>query len=135
MSWKVLYYNINSNRIEELDVLKYKTEQIKQLKKLSSRVDFDIRLRELMMYQYWSRSEYELILEKVETELYVKPWVGCRNPEEIKLNVTTDKKFDWRTFADTLTWRSDNQIKIDIFDQLKFKWETFSNYCWEMCEE
>ena len=83
-----------------------------------------------MLSRYWSRAEYELVLERHDNELWLKPWVGCRNVEEVKINVT-DNEF-WQYFAnnyDRINWW-DDEAKIDIYDQLKVKWHEFVDYCW-----
>lgn len=122
-------YNCNSNCIEQYDVLKYRVDQMKKLKKKSKDIgEFSDLIEREMMWQYWSRAEYELILEKCNSELWLKPWCGCRNPEEVKINVTEDKF--WQEFAKQYDNWWDDEAKIDIYDQLKFKWPEFVDYCW-----
>ena len=129
LSWKVLNYNCNANKIEEYDVLKYKLEWIKKTKKkCKTKEEFSELLDREVMWQYWSRAEYELILVNCNGELWLEPWVGCRNPEEARVDVSND--VFWRGFA--LNYKNwwDNRAKIDIYDQLKFKWTEFVDYCW-----
>lgn len=128
-SWLVMNYNCNANRIEQYDVLKYRVERMKKLKKQSKDIgEFTEKLTNEMLWQYWSRAEYELILEKCNNELWLKPWCGCPNPEEVKINVTEDDF--WQKFAKQYDNWWDNEAKIDIYDQLKFKWPEFVDYCW-----
>lgn len=129
LKWVVTNYNCNANRIEDYDVLKYRTEKIKKTKKAcKTREEFSERLEREMMWQYWSRAEYELILEKYNNELWLKPWCVCHNPEEVKINVTEDKF--WLEFAKQYDNWWNNEAKIDIYDQLKFRWDEFVDYCW-----
>lgn len=129
-SWLVMNYNCNANRIEHYDVLNYRVDWMKKLKKKSKDIgEFTEKLNNEMLWQYWSRAEYELVLEKCNDELWLKPWVGCRNPEEVKIDVSNDPF--WQEFSkwDKVNWW-DNEAKIDIYDQLTFKWPEFVDYCW-----
>ena len=128
-SWIVMNYNCNANKIESYDVLKNSVDWMKKMKKTSkNKEEFSDRLDRKMMWQYWSRAEYELIIEKWNHELWLKPWCGCHNPEEVKIDVTNDTF--WQEFAKQYNnWRG-NEAKIDIYDQLKFKWSEFVDYCW-----
>ena len=128
-SWLVMHYNFNTNKIEPYDVLKYRVDWMKKLKKMSKDInEFSYLLGREMMWRYWSRAEHELILEKCNHELWLKPWCGCHNPEEVKIDVSNDEF--WQEFAKQYDNWWDNEAKIDIYDQLKFKWSEFVDYCW-----
>ena len=129
ISWKVLNYNCNSNKIEEYDVLKYRMTWLKKLKKTcKTREEFSELLEREMMWQYQSRAEYELVLVNCNNELWLEPWCGCRNPEEVRVEVSNDDF--WRSFALNFNNWWDDRAKIDIYDQLKFKWNDFVDLCW-----
>lgn len=134
LTWKVKNYLINENKIWDYDVLKYREDQIKKLKKQCvTKEEFAEAMRREMMWQYWSRCEYEVIIEIDENyRIWLKPWVGCRNPESVKIDVTDDSSFDWRGFAENHIGKQiyKNEAKIDIFDQLQWKWAEFIDYCW-----
>ena len=134
LSWKVKNYLINENKIWDYDVLKYREDQIKQLKKkCSTKEEFAEEMRREMMWQYWSRAEYEVIIEIDDNNrIWLKPWVGCLNPEEVKIDVTDDETFDWRGFANEHIAKQiyKNEAKVDIFDQLRWKWDEFIDYLW-----
>lgn len=130
LKWVVLNYNVNKNAIEEYNVLAHRTLHIKALKKKAkNRDEFSKLLDREMMSQYWSRSEYEMILERDNNRLYLKPWIGCRNAEEVKIEVTGDEF--WEAFATSIhiNWWG-NEAKIDIYDQLNARWDEFVDYCW-----
>ena len=128
-SWFVMNYNCNANRIEQYDALSYSIGWMRKLKRQCKDIgEFTEKLNNEMLWRYWSRAEYELILEKCNNELWLKPWCGCHNPEEVKINVT-DNNF-WQEFAKQHDNWWDNEAKIDIYDQLKFKWSEFVDYCW-----
>ena len=135
MSWKVKNYSINNNEILDYDVLEYREPQIKQLKKkCATKEEFAEMMRREMMWQYWSRCEYEVIISIDDDDrIWLSPWVGCRDPENTKVDVTDDIDFDWRGFAEhhISQQRYVNEAKIDIFDQLQWRWGAFINYCWD----
>ena len=134
LSWKVKNYNINYGSHYDYDVLRYRLDDIKKLKKkCATKEEFAEEMRHEMKYQYWSRAEYEVIIEIDENNcIWLKPWVGCRNPDEVALDVTDDTSFDWRGFAEKHIGRQiyKNKAKIDIWDQLEYRWDEFIDYLW-----
>ena len=82
------------------------------------------------MWQYWGRCEYELIIEKFDEKIILSPWVGCRHPEEVEIDVTNDDRFDWVGFAEKHLGKNHREAKIDIYDQINYRWDEFSTYCW-----
>ena len=128
-SWIVMNYNHNANRIEEYDVLKYKLEWMKKTKKTcKTKEEFSAKLEREMMWQYWSRAEYELILVNCDGKLWLEPWVGCSNPEDVRIDVSNNEF--WKVFSFCYHNGWDDRVKIDIYDQLKLKWPEFVDYCW-----
>ena len=89
-------------------------------------------MRSEMMWQYWSRAEYEVIIEIDDDKIWLKPWAGCADPESVKIDVTDDSSFGWRRFAEfhIEKQRYKNEAKIDIFDQLQWRWDEFIDYVW-----
>ena len=134
LKWTVKNFNCNTQIIEDYDVLRYYIDMIKKLKKKSrNKNEFADELKKEMMWHYWSRSEYELIIEITDdNQVFLKPWVGCRDAENAKINVTEDKTFDWLAFAKEHINKQilKNEAKIDIYDQLVFRWDDFIDYCW-----
>lgn len=132
MDWKVKNYNINANKIEDYDIFQHNKTIINKIKKESSnKEDFSKTLNFQIMCQYWSRAEYELIIEIDENKnIWLIPWCGCCNPEEVKINVTNDSSFNWKAFAEFHISKQiyKNRAKIDIYDQIKFKWNEFVDY-------
>ena len=134
LTWKVKNYFTGTNKVWDYDVLKYREDQIKKLKKkCATKDEFAEVMRREMMWQYWSRCEYEVIIEiDDDNRIWLKPWVGCRNPDEVKIDVTDDQSFDWRSFANEHIVKQiyKNEAKIDIWDQLQFGWDEFIDYIW-----
>lgn len=134
--WFVTYHCCNSDKIRQYDVLKYKQDFIKKLKKKSQNKDeFAEKLRREMIWAFWSKCEWELIIELDENNrVWLNPWVGSRHPEEARIDVTDTTDFDWLGFAKLHVCSHKNYenivAKIDVFDQLEYRWEEFVDYCW-----
>lgn len=136
LSWKVKNFDCNKQAIIDYNILEYREDQIKKFKKQSAtKEEFAEKLRREFQYIYWSRSEYELIVSTDENDrTWLTPWVGCREPEKAKIDVTDDEIFDWRGFAEVHIKKQiyDNRAKVDIFDQLMFagQFEKLVDYLW-----
>jgi len=133
-SWIVTYYNCNRNVIESYDILAYQKEFLKKLKKKSiDKEAFAESLRREMMYHYWARAQYELIMQITDSgRIILSPWIGCSNHKEAEIDVTDYTDFDWKGFAEFCKKKSyRDEIKIDIWDQINFRFNEFVDYCWE----
>ena len=134
MSWLVKNFCCNKQVIEDYDVLKYREDDIKKMKKKSTtKEEFAEALRRECMYRYWSKCEWELIIEVTEdNRVVLKPWVGDRNVGQSTVDVTNDTSFDWRGFAELHIRKQiyKNEAKIDVYDQLMYGFDDFVDYCW-----
>jgi hypothetical protein len=129
--WKVWRYDINANKIEEYNILKYKESLIKKLKKQCVNIeDFSEKLHGQMRYYYWARSEHELIIEFNDNRVLLSPWCGRNDAKCVE--VFSDSSFDWLGFAEHHISKQvySTRAKIDIYDQLAWKWDEFVDYCW-----
>jgi hypothetical protein len=134
-SWKAYLFDINSNKLVEHDVLKYRENFIKNLKKTcTTKEEFIDKLFRDFMWQYWSRCEYEMAIYIENERVFVEPWVGCKNPELNKVDVTDYPDFDWHKFAELMIQVKGNKnsiAKIDVYDQLRFRFNELADFCWE----
>lgn len=136
LSWMVKNFDYNRQVIENYDVLKYREDQIKKLKKqCNTKEEFAEKLRREFQYHFWSRTEWELIIEITEdNRVLLKPWVGCRDDEKATIDVTDDTTFDWRGFAKEHIDRQiyENCAKVDVYDQLTYadQFEKLVTYLW-----
>ena len=132
--WNVMNYDCNRNVIKEYNILAYKEDPIKKMRKqYSTKEEFSDNLKRELKWQYWSRSEYELILTKTEdNRIILTPWCGCKNPDEVAIDVTDNTDFDWNGFADKHIKRQiyKNSAKIDVWDQIEHRWKEFVDYVW-----
>ena len=134
LEWNVYYHNINSNKFETYNILKHGifVDYIKKHKKKYNKEEFEEKLKQELMYYFWCKSEYEVIITKKDNRIIMTPWVGRK--EEISLDVTDNEDFDWLGFYDWISYKKyavDGSIKIDIYDQVRYRWDEFVEYCWE----
>lgn len=134
LSWKVKNFDCNRQLIEDYDVLQYREEYIKKLKKkCATKEEFAVALKREFMYHYWSRAEYELIIRLTDDgRIILRPWCGCKNDDEAEIDVTNREDFDWKGFAKYHIGKQihKNEAKIDIYDQLQWRQCEFIDYCW-----
>lgn len=88
------------------------------------------------MHQFWSRSEYEMILYVEDDRVYLEPWCGTFKAGRI--DITDRDILDWPAFADKMleqrAW-TDKQtgrkyVKFDVYDQLKFRFDDLVDFVW-----
>lgn len=135
MEWLVKNYDCNRDKIEDYDVMTYLEKFLLELKKKKiTGEEFAKSIRSQLMYHFWSRCEYELIIEIRDNDrIILLPWCGCRDVEAVAIDVTDDKSFDWKGFAEQHTKSQiyGNSAKIDIWDQINYRFDEFVAYCWE----
>lgn len=133
LSWKVKVFDCNAQKIKDYDIFNghYKDFVKKLKKKCATKEEFSEAMNREMMWMFWGRCEWELILELDDDDLiWLIPWVGCREPETVSIEVGADNTFDWLGFLKTKNLNSRDQVKIDVYDQLKYRWEDFITYLW-----
>lgn len=129
--WLVTNFDCNKQKIEKYNLLRYREEDIKKLKKkYSTKEEFEKEFRARCMSRFWSRAEYEVIIFVEDDRVYLKPWVGCRD-DYYKIDVTDETDFDWKGFAEKhINQKYGNEAKIDVWDQLEYRWDDFVDYVW-----
>ena len=141
LQWYVYRYNINADKIEPFNIFchwKLCEDLDKSRKKYKTRDKFVEQVRKELSYYFRWKSEHELILEIEDDKVLLLPWCGCRNPEDVKINVSGDedtwKSLVWKSFAEHHINKQvyGNKAKIDIYDQVMWSWEEFCNY---VCRE
>lgn len=132
LSWLVTYHDVNADKIKYYDILKYRQDFIKKLKKkCATKEEFSTKMRSECMYYFWSKTEWEVVVEVDESgRVWLSPWVGSRNNE--RTDVTDREDFDWKGFAAEHIGKQiyKNKAKIDVFSQLEYVWDDFVTYLW-----
>lgn len=102
ITWNVFYHNSNSRSIETFNVFEHGSfrEYVKKAaRKVQSKEDFAIQLRREVMYYFWSKCEWEVV---------IAPWVGGDN-EERKVDVSWQIMNNWDVFVD-YTWNNRKKL-------------------------
>lgn len=137
MEWNVYCYNINKNQIEKFNIfhhhgfVKYYSEY---LKTSPNKETFAEAIRKELSYYFRCKSEYELIIKRAENNrVFLYPWIGGRDPETEKIEVTSDANFDWLSFAKEHINKQiyKNEAKIDVYNQVIFEFDKFIDYVWK----
>ena len=130
LTWNVKNFDMNKRVIVDHDVLKYKEPIIRKLKKLcNNKAEFSEEFARELKWQYWKRSEYELMISIKNDRVFLSPSGGCREPEKATIDITDNTWLDWLAFAKHHCYY-DDEAKIDIWDQLAWNWQELVDYCW-----
>lgn len=135
MKWNVYHYDINRNKIGLFNIFDHWSfcEYAKKAsKKYKTKEKFAEQLRTGLQFFYWAKAEWELVVCIEDNCIFLIPWCGCRNSEEVKIDVTDDNTLNWKEFARLHTERQryKNKAKIDVYDQVMWNWNEFIDYCW-----
>jgi hypothetical protein len=136
-TWPTLIHDFNAKTVKTHDVLAYREDHIKKLKKkYTTKEEFANALKLELQWQYWSRAEYEMILYIADDRVYLEPW--CGTFKEGKIDITDDTTLDWPAFAKKMIsehgWHDANNnrtyVKFDVYDQIKFRFEELTDFVW-----
>lgn len=130
--YNLFYYvyveNINKRKIEKYNVLndgiidefkkRMKEQDIRDKNKFGEMVE------QVIMYHYWSRSEWEIILTD---------WPPHIKAEELtRLNEESNKyQKDYGHEPYSYSVVLSTAEKIDVYDQVMMNWTIFIDYAWE----
>lgn len=136
--WNVLLHDWNAHDVRVYNILSSGREDyIKKLKKnCATKEEFIELLDRDLMHQFWSRSEYEMILYIENDRVYLEPW--CGTFKEGRIDITDNTTLDWPAFAKKMLgergWCDANNnrtyVKFDIYNQLKFRFDELVDFIW-----
>lgn len=126
LKWIVYYDSVNSGKITKFNIFdhwKFNEDIQKNLKKIKDKDEFAERLRRDLMYYFWSKCEYEVIITSFPTyitmnelDILNEERKSCKekyNRDPVRLGVSLD-----------------TEIKIDIYEQVMNNWDVFLDYVW-----
>ena len=141
MEWNVYYFDINHKKIEKFNIFdhwNFREEVKKAVKKWTDKDVFAAELRSILMYYFWSRFQWELIIEiKDDNRVLLTPFGYLCNTEGAIIDVTNENNFDWNGFAEKHINEQvyKNIAKIDVYSQVDYVWNDFVEYCWNYRHE
>lgn len=106
MEWYVYYENFNNNKIIEWNIFnhyRFKEDVDNLLKQGVKREEFEDRLKVLILYYFWGKTEYEII---------ISPWSGNAKPR--KIDIFNQIKINFSRFADYVWSFSNNGSEMKI---------------------
>lgn len=133
LSWTVKRFDINTQNIIDYDVLKYREDFIRRLRKISAnKIEFSERLKSQLGWQYRHKAEYELTVSVTDSRVTISPWCGAKDPSKSSIFIVGNDPFGWVSFTKYHTgqfWL--REAKVDIYDQLMWRWDDLVDYCWK----
>lgn len=107
MEWYVYYDNINRKEITKFNIFDhggFRRDFVNAAKKFRDKDDFTEEVRCALMYYFWSRSEYEVL---------VYPW-PCMSLDarHIKIDFYEQIRMNWQAFADYV-WEHREEVLAD----------------------
>lgn len=102
MEWYVYYHDPNAREIISWNIFMHRTfttEVEELLKDNLSRKEFDALLERKLMYYFWAKCEYEVVLTS---------WVGLAN--NIKIDIYNQVMMNWDKFSNYVWSLKDNKL-------------------------
>lgn len=104
MEWNVFYYDINRRKISTFNIFDHGSFDKwiqKDLKEIKDKDEFAKALKSNLMYYFWCKSEWEIILA---------PWCGGdREKDAVKIDVYTQVMNNFEIFLDYV-WNNKEEI-------------------------
>lgn len=132
LTWKVFYENFNAREIKEYDIFEHGrfSNEIKKLnkKKNITKEEFVEELRKNLMWCFWSKCEYEVVVTGFPPYIDKKE-LDRLNAEHEEYNTK------WGHYPYKINVEPDVAEKIDIYDQVRLNWHVFADYVWNNRKE
>ena len=125
LTWNVFVEDSNRKEIKTYNVLNagIMAEIRKRTKNIKKKVDFEAEVKSILMYYYWSKCEWEIIITSWPTHISIEEL--NRLKAELKEHVVK-----YRNVPIGLCPRLDVGEKIDVFKQIEINWDIFIDYLW-----
>ena len=126
MKWNVYRENVNTKKIEVYNIFNhasFKTDVQEAYATSKTKDEFVERLRRSLMYYFWSKCEYEVIITDWPTHVSVEE-VERMSAEIAKY----EADYGHKPYSTGVNLKVAE--KIDIYDQVRLNWEVFVNYVW-----
>lgn len=131
MEWNVFYHDFNGNGIKTYNVFYhsgFKNDVEKYLKEHDEKEVFEEKVRRSLMYYFWSKAEWEVIVTSWPPYIDVKELDRINN--ERKKTVEEYNREPYHLYVNL-----DMGEKIDVYDQVMNNWQIFIDYIWSYKDE
>lgn len=125
LAYYVYTENINKHKIEKYNVLN--DGIIEEILKRTEGFDkkaFAEEVEHIIMYHYWSRAEWEVILTDWPTHIAPDELVRLNNEAD-----KHEKEYGHEPYSMCVNLKTEE--KIDVYDQVMMNWNIFIDYIWE----
>lgn len=126
LKWVVYRHDINKRKIVEFNIFdhwRFEEDVKKDLKKCKTKEEFAKKLKSHLMYYFWSKYEYEVVISSFPVR--IKKDEFNRLIEEFKVDT---EKYGHEPYS---MWVCpDVGEKIDIAGQVMLNFEVFVDYVW-----
>lgn len=102
MEWNVYYHDSNAKKITKWNIFKhgsFRKETYDLLKSDLNKEEFIEQLKRSLMYYFWSKSGYEVL---------ILPWIG--EAEDIKIDIYDQIMMNWDKFVNYV-WSNKEAVK------------------------
>lgn len=127
MIWNVYRNNFNTKKIEVFNIFDHISflESVKKiLKQTQNKKEFSENIRKELLYYFWSKYEYEIIITSFP--VYI-------NQKELnKINSDNNSNSNNKT---KINIEPDVGIKVDIYSQVMNNFDIFVDYIWNNKQE
>lgn len=107
MEWNVFRYNMNLREIETYNIFNhgsFRKYVIEAIKKYNNKDDFFEQLKTELLYYFWSKAEWEVVIAS---------WVGGdREKDAKKIDVYSQVMANFEIFADYVWSNKEDLLKI-----------------------
>lgn len=126
MEWNVYIENVNNKKIVKFNIFNhyvFNREIEDVLKKNTSKEAAEKQIKSLLMYYYWSKSEWEIIITS---------WPPYTSQEGL-LKMNKESEMFQRNYGKppvSVGTQLEVSEKIDVYNQVMLNWDVFFNYVW-----
>ena len=127
MEWNVYYHDVNKQEIRPLNIFnhsRFNKDVQEHLKKCKDKNEFAENLRKELMYNFWCKSEYEVIITSFP------PYIEMNELDRLNRERDSHREKYNRDLI-RLDVDLDTEIKVDICSQVMLNWDRFLNYVWD----
>ena len=94
MKWNVYRHDMRLNGIEVFNIFehgRFSQDVEDLLNEHKDKNEFAIQLKNALMFYFWCKAEYEII---------ISPWCGSKNVKEVKVDIYNQVMNNWDVFLD-----------------------------------
>lgn len=92
MEWYVFNYDSSYKTVKEYNIFTHSRfrQEIEEILKICEREEFDEKLNDTLMYYFWCKAEYEVV---------IFPWCGTDRINGVKFDIYEQVRMNWIAFS------------------------------------